>query len=194
MCASSSASGWPGSSGGPGAGGCTPPADAGQATASCSGGHPQAAADTTADRPATALRNMAAVRAPGCGRVRPGMPAQVRLWPAVAAVPDRVWLCPHEVAGLGWLPQGPPVSTLLAGVRSVAGHPSGPRTPAWPSTPAWPCLLDTSCPEGGRPEAADGQSADRSGSLHLPLLFLKAGPAGGSSVSPKRYQPHPTNH
>jgi hypothetical protein len=29
------------------------------------------------------------------------------------------------------------------------------------------------------PEAADGQSADRSGSLQLPLLFLKAGPAGG---------------
>jgi hypothetical protein len=29
------------------------------------------------------------------------------------------------------------------------------------------------------PEAADGQSADRSGPLQLPLLFLKAGPAGG---------------
>jgi hypothetical protein len=32
------------SSGGPGAGGCTPPADAARATASCSRGHPQAAA------------------------------------------------------------------------------------------------------------------------------------------------------
>jgi hypothetical protein len=29
------------------------------------------------------------------------------------------------------------------------------------------------------PEPADGQSADRSGSLQFPLLFLKAGPAGG---------------
>src|SRR5215218_8736428 len=29
------------------------------------------------------------------------------------------------------------------------------------------------------PQAADGQSADRSGSLQLPLPFLKAGPAGG---------------
>ena len=28
-------------------------------------------------------------------------------------------------------------------------------------------------------EAADGQSADRSDSLQLPLLFLKSGPAGG---------------
>ena len=36
------------------------------------------------------------------------MPQPARLWPAVAAVPDRVRLCPHEVAGLGWLPQGPP--------------------------------------------------------------------------------------
>jgi hypothetical protein len=44
------------------------------------------------------------------------------------------------------------------------------------------------------PEAADGQSADGSGSLQLPLLFLKAGPAGGrlrrpSSAGSRHGQP-----
>jgi hypothetical protein len=67
----------------------------------------QAAADTTADRPEAA-----------------------RLWPGVTAVPDRVRPRPHELACLRWLPQGPPVSTLVAGVRSAAGHPSGPHTVA----------------------------------------------------------------
>jgi hypothetical protein len=33
------------------------------------------------------------------------------------------------------------------------------------------------------PEAADGQSADRAGSLQLPLLLLKAGPAAGSDTA-----------
>ena len=33
------------------------------------------------------------------------------------------------------------------------------------------------------PEAADGQSADRAGSLRLPLLLLKAGPAAGSDTA-----------
>jgi hypothetical protein len=46
-----------------------------------------------------------------------------------------------------------------------------------PRTPAWPRVPDTGRPEGGRSDAADGQSADPS--LQLPLLFLKAGPAGG---------------
>lgn len=39
MCASSSASDSPGRCGGPGGGGCTPPADVGWVTASCSSGH-----------------------------------------------------------------------------------------------------------------------------------------------------------
>jgi hypothetical protein len=80
MCASSSASGLPGSSGGPGGGGCTAPADAGQASASCSSGHALAtvsAADTgrpdtvtAPPAPADTLDTAAAVRlaAPGHGR------------------------------------------------------------------------------------------------------------------------------
>jgi hypothetical protein len=41
------------------------------------------------------------------------------------------------------------------------------------------------------PQAADGQSADGSGSLQLPLRFLKAGPAGGRLRRPSsRRQRH----
>jgi hypothetical protein len=43
------------------------------------------------------------------------------------------------------------------------------QSTTWPSSDS---LVSTS-------RAADGQSADRSGSLQLPLRFLKAGPAGG---------------
>ena len=41
------------------------------------------------------------------------------------------------------------------------------------------------------PEAADGQSADGPGSLQLPLLFLKAGPAGGRLRRPSSRRQHP---
>jgi hypothetical protein len=43
-------------------------------------------------------------------------------------------------------------------------------------------------------EAADGQSADRSGSLQLPLLSLKAGPAGRQRHGGQRATASPTNH
>jgi hypothetical protein len=84
----------------------------------------QAAADTTADRPATALQKMAAVRAPACG----SSGLHVGSSTAVAGGsggPDRVRVRPHEVAWLRWLPQGPLLFTLVAGAREAAGHPSG---------------------------------------------------------------------
>jgi hypothetical protein len=75
------------------------------------------------------------------------------------------------------------VSTLVAGVRAAAGHPSGPQT-ATDTGLAIDTSLATSAghqPSGGRSfrKQRTGQSADGSGSLELPLLFLKAGPAGG---------------
>jgi hypothetical protein len=64
------------------------------------------------------------------------------------------------------------VSALVAGVRAAAGHPSGPEIAA--DTGLATCAGHA--PSGGRSflGAVDGQSADRSGSLQLPLLFLKA--------------------
>jgi hypothetical protein len=78
------------------------------------------------------------------------------------------------------------VSTPLASVREATGCCPG-RQRALDTGMAIDTSLarcaDTSCPASGGwsavPEAAQGQSADRSGSLQLPLLFLKAGPAGG---------------
>jgi len=76
-----------------------------------------------------------------------------------------------------------PLSRLAADARYAAGHRSEPQTAAdtrdgyqhQPGhrrrTPAIRGVVVR--------EAADGQSADRSGSLQLPLPFLKAGPAGG---------------
>jgi hypothetical protein len=37
---------------------------------------------------------------------------------------------PHQLPCPRWLPQGPPVSALMAGVRAAAGHPSGPEIAA----------------------------------------------------------------
>jgi hypothetical protein len=168
MCASSSAGGSPHSSGGPGGGGCTRPADAGQATASCSGGHPQTAAASAVD---SAVRTPAAVppaswtpdtaaavrvAAPGHGRRLRRTPRRTG-WPRHCGTPRPsrtcVRPCPapcrnqhgcglrkqRSRTGSGraaqspcprWLPQGPPVSTLVAGVRSAAGHPSEPKIAA----------------------------------------------------------------
>jgi hypothetical protein len=56
----------------------------------------------------------------------------------------------------------------VAGHLTAAGH-TLPKTPHPP--------LDDVAAQDRTPQAADGQSADRSGSLQLSLLFLKAGPA-----------------
>jgi hypothetical protein len=69
------------------------------------------------------------------------------------------------------------VSTLVAGGERWPDI-RPPRIPAWSPTLAWPRVPDTARPDVVVLEAADGQSADGSGSLQLPLLFLKAGPAG----------------
>ena len=76
---------------------------------------------------------------------------------------------------------GQPVSILVAGVREAAGHPSGPRlrppqTPVWPPTqPGHVCRTPT-VRRAVVPEAADGQSADRS--LVTTTSTLPQGPAG----------------
>jgi hypothetical protein len=54
----------------------------------------------------------------------------------------------------------------------------------WPPTQPGPVCRTPAVRRAIVPEAADGQSADRSGSLQLPLLFLKAGPAGGLRPPP----------
>jgi hypothetical protein len=76
-------------------------------------------------------------------------------------------------------PRGPRVSTLVAGGWETTGQlsraadrrrrQSGRRHP-----PGHMCPTST-VRTAVVPEAADGQSADGSGSLQLPLLFLKAG-------------------
>ena len=82
---------------------------------------------------------------------------------------------PHQLPCPRWLPQEPPVSALVVGVREAAAHSSGPEIAA---DTAWPRVPDISPVRTAVvPEAADGQSADGSGSLQLPLLLLKAGPA-----------------
>jgi len=59
----------------------------------------------------------------------------------------------------------PVAGHLTAADRTLPGHPVRPQ--------------DDVAAQDRTPQAADGQSADRSGSLQLPLPFLKAGPAGG---------------
>jgi hypothetical protein len=137
MCASSSASGSPSRSGGPGGGGCTSPADAGPVTASSSSGHPQAAAESAVDSIVrTPGRGSAALPDTGHCRSRPdghsrtwppllfphrrlgvAMPGGGRScsshfewpWPAAAAVLSTAsGRAPHELPCPRWLPHGPP--------------------------------------------------------------------------------------
>jgi hypothetical protein len=110
--------------------------------------------------------------------------AWTRPWPAVAAVPGTASDCAsHQLSCPRGYRRDHHESMLVAGVRWSTGHLSlaadrrghqhGHRHQrghvCW-TQPVRTALV---------PEAADGQSADRSGSLQVPLLFLKAGPAGG---------------
>jgi hypothetical protein len=91
-----------------------------------------------------------------------------------------------RVAMSRWLPQGPPVSTLVAACgRWSDSRPSlrSPQTPAWPATPACPRVPDTAVRRAVVPEAADGQVRR---SLRLVIYFpsrlaLRAVCAGGLS-------------
>jgi uncharacterized protein YjbI with pentapeptide repeats len=78
------------------------------------------------------------------------------------------------------------VSTLVAPYWRRPEHPSGqqlwPRTPGFAADTSLVRVPDTSRPDSGprtavvpEPEAADGQSADGSGSLELPLLSSRPG-------------------
>jgi len=122
--------------------------------------------------------------------------ARRRPWPAVAAVPDPRPAAPNELPCPRWLPQGPLVSTLVAGLRSAAGHRPGvraPRTPAWPSAPAWPPVPDTSRPEGVRP-GSSGRSIRRSLPRYSFLYSSQGRPtATGAPASPLRTRPVATD-
>jgi hypothetical protein len=99
------------------------------------------------------------------------------------------------------------VSAPAAGIR-VVGRTLGlgrqaAAARAWPPTSAWPLLPDTVLsghrPSGRRSfrkQRRNGQSVDRSGSLQLPLRFLKAGlraaACGGRPRPPNRALRRPT--
>ena len=96
---------------------------------------------------------------------------------------------PHELPCPRWLPQGP-LRVHAGGRRAVGG-----RTPVRASDrrghrhghrhqPGHVCRTPA-VRTAVVPEAADGQSADRSGSLQLPLLFLKAGLRAAASGRPR---------
>jgi hypothetical protein len=112
-----------------------------------------------------------------------------------AAVPcgssglGRARLRAARVAMSRWLPQGPPVSTLVAACgRWSDSRPSlrSPQTPAWPATPACPRVPDTAVRRAVVPEAADSQVRR---SLRLVIYFsFKAGPAGGLRRRPVQRQ------
>jgi hypothetical protein len=96
-----------------------------------------------------------------------------------------------------WLPRTHAVSTPVAGVRSATGYCPG-RQRAVDTGMA----IDISLAKGAGhpavrravvraaiPEAADGQSGDRSGSLQLSLLFLKAARAPAATRRSPRNRP-----
>ena len=102
--------------------------------------------------------------------------------PVVAPVQTRIRLCVAQVATSRWLPRDP--RRVHTDDQRVGGDPilsgaSAPWTPARPSTPAWPGVRTPAARRAvvraAVPEAADGQSVDRSGSLQLSLRFLDAG-------------------
>ena len=118
---------------------------------------------------------------------RPYPPTWTRPQPAIAAVAARGRQRGTRVAMSAGLPQDRHVSTLVASGRTLAGHPSGAsdrrghqhghrhqRGHVCRTQPVRTAVV---------PEAANGQSADRSGSLQLPLLSsrpaLRAAACGG---------------
>jgi hypothetical protein len=106
-----------------------------------------------ADRPAMALRNTAAVRAPVWGNSGPHLGGSTAVaggssgpGPGPAA-PARVGMSSVAAARITC------VSTLVAGVQSSAGHPSGPQSPQTPGMAidtSLPRVPDTSRPDSGR--------------------------------------------
>jgi hypothetical protein len=85
--------------------------------------------------------------------------------PAVAAAPGRLAMrgcvAMSAVDATGTTGVHPSSRRAMDGRTPVQDRRSS-QTAAWPLTPAWPPVPDTSCPDDGRSEAADGQSADRS--------------------------------
>jgi hypothetical protein len=99
-------------------------------------------------------------------------------WPAGAAVLDlRPGRAPHEPPWPRGYRRGPPVSTLVTGVRSAAGHPSGAsdrrRHRHGPRHQPGHVCRTPAVRRAVVPKAADGQSADRS----LQLSPLSSRPA-----------------
>jgi hypothetical protein len=85
-----------------------------------------------------------------------------------------------------------PVSTLVAACgRRPATRPRRPTAAdtAMAIDTARSRVPGTSRPDGGR-SGGSGRSIRRSLSLQLPLLFLKAGPAGGCPIAPTRSRQH----
>jgi hypothetical protein len=99
-------------------------------------------------------------------------------WPAEVAVPDP---CPatHSPSPPR-LPQGPHCVRAVAGRREAARHPSkgSDRRGHQHGHLVQPVriLPDTYRPDGGRSGSSGRSTADRSGSLQLPLLFLQGRP------------------
>jgi hypothetical protein len=125
-------------------------------------------------------------RAAGCCHAErtPTIPTTwTRPWPAIAAVPDPVSGCAaRELPCPRGYRRDHYVSTLVAGGRTLAGHPSGAsdrrghqhghrrqRGHVCRTQPVRTVVI---------PEAADGQSADRS-LITTSSTLLKAGPEGG---------------
>jgi hypothetical protein len=130
-----------------------------------------------------------------CLRLCPArMPEPARLWPAVTAVPDRVRLCAARVG-----------RSAVAAARATGVHAGGRRAVVGGRTPVraadrrrhrhghvcrTPAVRTPAVRRAAVPEGADGQSADGSGSLQLPFLTFKAGPAGGRLRRPSSAGSH----
>ena len=134
--------------------------------------------------------------------------------PAVSAAAPTGWPCGPDTTCPPHLSEALPAAVAVRAPRPAAhrtschvrggdgkDHHARPRS--WPAcarrpdtcpgrgpsrTPAWPRVRTPAVRTAVVPEAADGQSADRSGSLQLPLLFLKQRPAAalrpGSDTTP----------
>jgi hypothetical protein len=121
--------------------------------------HAQAAADSTGRHAGHGPAEHRG-RPRACLRPCPArMPEPARLWPAVAAVPDRVQLRPHELV-VSRTTRGHAGGRRAVGGRTTVPGRRSPQTPASLSTPAWPRLPDTSRPDGGCP-GSSGRSIRR---------------------------------
>ena len=142
-------------------------------------GQPVRPRDTTADASAAAPPLQLAVVRHGSGH-RPAMRHGSRT-PAVrsaASGPVGVhWQNDQQPCPSRLRQKGRSGCVQAAVMEPVGGHlTAAGRHPAW--TPR-PPIRQRGRTQDRTPQAADGQSADRSDSLQPPLLFLKAGPAGG---------------